>query len=155
MYHILNAKETVLDKKQLKDYLTKLAADNVIKETSDINTYPIPRVLDNFEYISLIYTLLNEHVKLGIPIHPAGEWLLDNYYLIESTVRIIQKDLTKEKYKKFPRIATGNFAGFARIYVLSNEIVMNTDGRIEEDEIKEYLMAYQTQKIYLWMRYGI
>ena len=146
MYHILNAKETVLDKKQLKDYLTKLAADNVIKETSDINTYPIPRVLDNFEYISLIYTLLNEHVKLGIPIHPAGEWLLDNYYLIESTVRIIQKDLTKEKYKKFPRIATGNFAGFARIYVLSNEIVMNTDGRIEEDEIKEYLMAYQTQK---------
>src|SRR5699024_798700 len=91
-------------------------------------------------------TLLNEHVKLGIPIHPAGEWLLDNYYLIESTVRIIQKDLSREKYKKFPRIATGNFAGFARIYVLSNEIVMNTDGRIEEDEIKEYLMAYQTQK---------
>ena len=146
MYQILNAKETVLDKKQLKEYLAKLASDNVIKETSDLNTYPIPRVLENFEYISLIYTLLNEHVKLGIPIHPAGEWLLDNYYLIEKTVRTIQKNLSKEKYKKFPRIATGNFAGFARIFVLCNEIVMNTDGRIEEDEIKEYLMAYQTQK---------
>ena len=146
MYQLLSTKETVLDKKQLKDYLTKLASDNVIKETSDINTYPIPRVLDNFKYISLIYTLLNEHVKLEIPIHPAGEWLLDNYYLIENTVRILQKDLSKEKYKKFPRIATGNFAGFARIYVLANEIVMNTDGRIDEEELKEYLMAYQSQK---------
>ena len=146
MYRLLSTKETVLDKKQLKEYLTKLASDNVIKETSDINTYPIPRVLDNFKYISLIYTLLNEHVKLEIPIHPAGEWLLDNYYLIENTVRILQKDLSKEKYKKFPRIATGNFAGFARIFVLANEIVMNTDGRIDEEELKEYLMAYQAQK---------
>ena len=24
-----------------------------------------------------------EDLKLGINIHPAGEWLLDNYYIIE------------------------------------------------------------------------
>ena len=146
MYQLLSTKETVLDKKQLNEYLAKLAADNVIKETSDLKTYPIPRVLDNFKYISLIYTLLNEHVKLEIPIHPAGEWLLDNYYLIESTVRIVQKDLSKKKYKKLPRIASGNFAGFARIFVLASEIVANTDGRIDEDELKEYLKSYQEQK---------
>ena len=47
--------------------------------------------MDNFKYISLVYTLLNEHIKLNIPIHPAGEWLLDNYYLIENEVEGIQK----------------------------------------------------------------
>ena len=146
MYQLLLAKEAVLDKKQLKQYLEKLASDNVIRETSDLNTYPIPRLLDNYEYIYLVYTLLNEHVKLGIPIHPAGEWLLDNYYLIENTVRIIQKNLNKEKYKKFPGIETGNYAGFARVFVLANEIVASTDGRIDEEELKEYLKAYQTQK---------
>ena len=146
MYQILSTKETVLDKKQLKEYLTKLAADNVIKETSNIDTYPMPRVMDNFKYISLIYTLLRDHIKLGIPIHPAGEWLVDNYYLIESTVKIIQKELTKKKYKNLPKIINGSFAGFARIFVLSNEIVMNTDGKIEENDVKEYLEAYQTQK---------
>ena len=146
MYKILNTKEIVLDKKLLKEYLAKLAADSIIKDKSDINTYPIPRVLDNFEYISLVYTLLNQHVKLGIPIHPAGEWLLDNYYLIENTVKILQKTLTKNKYEKFPRIANGANAGFARIFVLSNEIVMNTDGRIDEGELTEYINSYQTQK---------
>ena len=146
MYKILNTKEIVLDKKLLKEYLAKLAADSIIKDKSDIETYPIPRVLDNFEYISLVYTLLNQHVKLGIPIHPAGEWLLDNYYLIENTVKILQKTLTKNKYEKFPRIANGANAGFARIFVLSNEIVMNTDGRIDEGELTEYINSYQTQK---------
>ena len=146
MYRVLNTKEIVLDKKLLKDYLAKLAADSIIKDKSDLSTYPIPRVLDNFEYITLIYTLLNQHVKLGIPIHPAGEWLLDNFYLIENTVKIIQKELSKKKYEKFPKIANGINQGFARIFVLSNEIVMNTDGRIDEGELTEYIKAYQTQK---------
>ena len=146
MYKTLNTKEIVLDKKLLKEYLAKLAADSIIKEKSSPDTYPIPRVLDNFEYITLIYTLLNQHVKLGIPIHPAGEWLLDNFYLIENTVKILQKSLSKNKYEKFPRIANGVNAGFARIFVLCNEIVMNTDGRIDERETTEYIQAYQTQK---------
>ena len=146
MYKILNTKEIVLDKKLLKEYLAKFAADSIIKEKSNLETYPISRVLDNFEYISLIYTLLNQHVKLGIPIHPAGEWLLDNFYLIENTVKILQKSLSKNNYEKFPRIANGVNAGFARIFVLCNEIVMNTDGRIDEREITEYIQAYQTQK---------
>lgn len=146
MYKTLNTKEIVLDKKLLKEYLAKLAADSIIKEKSSLDTYPIPRVLDNFEYITLIYTLLNQHVKLGIPIHPAGEWLLDNFYLIENTVKILQKSLSKNKYEKFPRIANGVNAGFARIFVLCNEIVMNTDGRIDERETTEYIQAYQTQK---------
>ena len=146
MYKILNTKEIVLDKKLLKEYLAKFAADSIIKEKSNLETYPIPRVLDNFEYISLVYTLLNQHVKLGIPIHPAGEWLLDNFYLIENTVKILQKSLSKSKYEKFSRIANGVNAGFARIFVLCNEIVMNTDGRIDEREITEYIQAYQTQK---------
>ena len=58
MYKILNTKEIVLDKKLLKEYLAKLAADSIIKEKSSLDTYPIPRVLDNFEYISFgIYSI--------------------------------------------------------------------------------------------------
>ena len=41
MYKILNTKEIVLDKKLLKEYLAKLAADSIIKEKSSLDTYPI------------------------------------------------------------------------------------------------------------------
>ena len=38
---------------------------------------------ENFKFITQVYETLNKHLKLGINIHPAGEWLLDNYYIIE------------------------------------------------------------------------
>ena len=47
------------------------------------NTYPIPQMLDNKKKKKNVYNLLNEHIKLGISIHPAGEWILDNFYIIE------------------------------------------------------------------------
>ena len=77
-YKILNIKGVLLDKNQLENYLAKLASDNVLKNKSDKNTYPIPRMKENFEYITNVYNTLTEHIKLGIPIHPAGEWVLDN-----------------------------------------------------------------------------
>ena len=89
---VLNTKGAVLDKFQLEKYLEKLASDHVLKEKSDKCTYPIPRMLENFDVITEVYNLLNEHIKLKIPIHPAGEWLLDNYYIIEETVKNIQKE---------------------------------------------------------------
>ena len=100
-YKVLNAKGAVLDKYQLEKYLEKLASDHILKEKSDKNTYPIPRMLDNFEVITEVYNLLNEQIKLKIPIHPAGEWLLDNYYVIEETVKGIEKELTLKKYRNF------------------------------------------------------
>ena len=99
-YKILSIKGVLLDKYQLENYLAKLASDNVLKSKSDKKTYPIPRVKENFEYITKVYNLLTEHLKLGLPIHPAGEWILDNYYIIEKTVKTIIKDMPLKKYEE-------------------------------------------------------
>ena len=85
-YKILNIKGTLLDKVQLESYLEKIASDNILQAKSSKETYPIPRLKENYEIITQIYELLTEHIKLKIPIHPAGEWILDNYYIIEEAV---------------------------------------------------------------------
>ena len=123
-----------------------LASDHVLKEKSDRNTYPIPRMQENFAIITEVYNLLNEHIKLKIPIHPAGEWLLDNYYVIEETVKSIEKELTLKKYTNFLGIANGINYGFARIYVLATEIVSYTDSNITRDLLTELLKSYQEKK---------
>ena len=145
-YKILNIKGVLLDKNQLENYLQKLASDNILKNKSDKNTYPVPRVKDNFEYITEVYNILTEHVKLGIPIHPAGEWILDNYYIIEKTVKTIIKDMTLKKYTSFVGLENGNYKGFARIYVLASEIVAYTDGVIDRNNLSNLLQAYQSKR---------
>ena len=99
LYRVLNINGALLDKQQLEKYLEKVATNHNLKLKSDKNTYPIPRMLENYELIKQVYGLLNEHVKLGINIHPAGEWLLDNFYIIEENVKSIQKELTLKKFK--------------------------------------------------------
>lgn len=99
----LNIRGVLLNKEQLKSYLENVASDHTLKEKSDKETYPIPRLIENFEYITKIYDMLNEHLKLGINVHQAGEWLLDNYYVIEETVKEVRKNLPLKKYVNFTR----------------------------------------------------
>ena len=141
-YKILNIKGALLDKNQLENYLEKIASDYAIQPKSNKETYPIPRLKENFEIITQIYELLTEHIKLKIPIHPAGEWILDNYYVIEEAVKSIVKDITLKKYINFPGIATGPYSGFARIYELAGEIVAYTDCKIDNKVLPELLKAY-------------
>lgn len=142
----LNIKGAVLDKYQLENYLEKLASEHTLQNKSDKKTYPIPRVQENFKMITKTYDLLNQHLKLGINIHPAGEWLLDNYYIIEETVKEIIQELPMKKYVNFLGISTGTYKGYARIYVLASEIVAYTDGKIDSNNLDGILKAYQRKK---------
>lgn len=141
-----NIKGIVLDKEQIKKYLENFASDNTLKSKSNKETYPVPEMERNFEYITKTYELLNNHLKLGINIHQAGEWLLDNYYVIEETVKEVRKNLNLKKYINFIGISTGKYKGYARVYVLAEEIVNFTDGNFKAKDLEEYLISYQNKK---------
>ena len=143
---ILKIDGTILDKKQLENHLQKIASNHNLANKPAKETYPIPQLIENYETIKIVYNLLNEHVKLGITTHPAGEWLLDNFYIIEETVKQIQKELTLKKYMNFLGIANGKYKGFARIYVLAAEIVAYTDNKIQKEDLEDYLASYQEKK---------
>ena len=137
---------TMLEKSQLEKHLEKIASNHNTMAKTPKDTYPIPQLIENFKTIEEVYNLLNEHLKLGINIHPAGEWLLDNFYIIEETVKQIQKELPLNKYTNFVGIANGEYKGFARIYVLAAEIVAYTDNKIERENLEDYLISYQSKK---------
>ncbi len=137
---------TMLEKAQLEKHLEKIASSHNTTSKTEKDTYPIPGLIENFKTIKETYNILNEHLKLGINIHPAGEWLLDNFYIIEETVKQIQKELPLKKYINFVGIANGEYKGFARIYVLASEIVAYSDNKIEKANLSDYLESYQNKK---------
>ena len=91
----------MLEKEQLKKHLEKIASSHNITNKSQKDTYPVPELIKDYEKIKEVYQMLNQHVGIKINIHPAGEWLLDNFYIIEETVKQIQKELTLKKYQNF------------------------------------------------------
>ena len=145
-YKYLDVGGALLDGYQLENYLQKLAADQILKPKSEKKTYPIPRVKENLKFILYVYNILNEDLKNKVPIHPAGEWILDNFYIVEKNAKIIIKDLSLKKYTSLLAVANGVNRGFARAYVLAKEIVSYSDGKITSEAIQKYLQAYQNKK---------
>ena len=143
---IMSTNGVILTTRELEKYLEKIGATHDIIQESSKDTYPIPRLQENYTIIKEVYELLNEHVKQGISIHPAGEWVLDNFYIIEETVKSIKQELTLKKYINFVGIKNGINDGFARVYVLASEIVKYTDNKIETENLEKLLSAYQTKK---------
>ena len=111
---ILQIDGAILDKHQLEKHLENIAITHNLKEKSEKQTYPVPRLMENYEVIKTVYNLLNKNLKQDISIHPAGEWLLDNFYIIEQSVKQIKRDLTLKKYRNFMRFKNRKIRGFCK-----------------------------------------
>ena len=145
-YKKLNIRGSLLDKNQLIKHIEVVASEHIVNNKSSKNTYPIKNLIDDYKFIINTYNLLMKHVKLGIKIHSAGEWILDNFYIIEENVKIIEKELSLKKYLKLPGLANEEFLGFARIYVLAEEIVAYSNCMIDLETIDISLRGYQKKK---------
>ena len=147
VFKTLNISGVLLDEKQLLKHIEDIANSHNIKLYSNKENYPIYSLNQNYKFIFETYQLLNEHIKLGIKIHSAGEWILDNFYIIEEIVKFIKKELSLKKYCKMVGISSGQYEGFARCYVLAEEIVSYTDCKLDSNIIYKCLEAYQKNKM--------
>ena len=97
-YKNLFIRGTILNQNQLENYLETIATDHNLQNTSNKNTYPIPRLKENFEVITEVYQLLNEHIKLKIPIHPAVKHIWKKYYNPDNEFLFMQPNGNKMDY---------------------------------------------------------
>ncbi|MFS2223578.1 cyclic beta 1-2 glucan synthetase [Pantoea sp. B65] len=74
-------------------------------------------------------------------IGPAGEWLLDNFYLIEEQIRVVRQLLPKNFGKGLPALAAPHHC--PRIYHIATEAIAHGDGRWDDDSLTRYVAAYQ------------
>ena len=132
----------LFDKVGLENYIKNVGLSFEYTKKSDKNTYIIKYLKEDYKFIINVYKLLNNHIKLGIKIHSAGEWLLDNFYIIEENVKLIEKELTLKRYKNLIGIKTGKYKGVTRIAMLAEEIVSCTNLRLDFDNLEIILKAY-------------
>ena len=64
----------------------------------------LTRLAENEGVLLEVHNLLTEAVKADRRITPAGEWLLDNFYLIEEQIRTARRHLPKGYSRELPRL---------------------------------------------------
>ena len=103
----------------------------------------LKRLADNEEVLLEVHELMTEAVKANRRIIPAGEWLLDNFYLIQEQIHTGKKHLPKGYSEDLPRLLNGSSAGLPRVYDIAIEIISHSDGRIDANSLISFVDAYQ------------
>ncbi len=81
----------------------------------------LSRLADNETVLIDVYRLFTEAISANRIIAPAGEWLLDNFYLIEEQIRTAKRHLPKGYSRQLPRLLNGPSAGLPRVYDIALE----------------------------------
>ncbi len=104
----------------------------------------LTRLAENEGILLNVRHLIAEAVKADRTITPAGEWLLDNFYLIEEQVRTARRHLPKGYSRQLPRLLNGPSAGLPRVYDIALETISHGDGRVDPESLSSFVAAYQT-----------
>jgi cyclic beta-1,2-glucan synthetase len=93
--------------------------------------------------------LTRAHAEIAATAHQEtlgadAEWLLDNYHIIEETLREVRHDLPRGFYHELPKVADGPYRGLPRVYALSMELIAHTDSSLDETNITRFVQAYQS-----------
>ncbi|MBN1192752.1 MAG: hypothetical protein JXA36_03545 [Coriobacteriia bacterium] len=105
---------------------------------------PLLGMVDRAESdLAAVYRILAADVRKDIPIAPAAEWLLDNFYLIDEQIRLVREDLPADYSSELPRLEEGPFAKHPRVFEAAIDLIIHTDSRIDRDGLGLFIMAYQ------------
>jgi cyclic beta-1,2-glucan synthetase len=104
----------------------------------------LTRLAENERVLVEIHNLLLEPVVTNRLMTPAGEWLLDNFYLIEEQIRTAKRHLPRGYSRELPRLLNGPSAGLPRVYDIALETISHGDGRVDSESLSSFVAAYQT-----------
>lgn len=101
--------------------------------------YTIPaRLKELKQFFKSSYNYFTETTAAQVTVSNASEWLLDNFYVIEQAIRVIEEDLPGDYYSRLPKTQEN----ITRIYIIASAINMDTP-RLDLEQIKNFVQAFQ------------
>ncbi len=128
---------------QLNHYGKVLASIHQVKLGYSKNCL-LSRLAENESLLLKVYNLLTDDVRENRRITPAGEWILDNFYLIEEQIRTAKRHFPKGYSHELPHLLNGSSAGMPRVYDIALETISHGDGRVDLDNLSSFVTAYQS-----------
>ncbi len=127
---------------QMEQHGRVLARQHRLREHAQADLL-LGRLANNEAVITDTCERLTKATRRKRRITPAGEWLLDNFYLIEEQVRTARRHLPKGYSRELPRLDNGATAGLPRVYDIALDIISHGDGRIDTASLHRFIRAYQ------------
>jgi cellobiose phosphorylase len=101
------------------------------------------RLANTREILDRVHGRLTLAADAGADVGPAGEWLLDNYHVIQEHIGEVRDSLPRGYYRELPELANGSLAGYPRVYELAIVLISHTEGRVDHDNVNGFVRSFQ------------
>ncbi|HEY5761915.1 MAG TPA: glucoamylase family protein, partial [Rhodocyclaceae bacterium] len=128
---------------QMAQHGVRLAAEHVLAP-GRIADRLLARLAANEALLIESCRQLQAAIAANHRITPAGEWLLDNFHLIEEQIRTARRHLPKGYSRELPGLASGPSAGLPRVYDIALKTIAHGDGRVDPENLGRFVSAYQS-----------
>ena len=136
-------RDEIFSPERLEQYAHFLASELSVTMKKERGRSLLPRIKENNSYLNASYHKLTDFVAEGIVLSPAGEWIIDNFHIIQDQVREIKEDLPEKYYLELPKINDGELSGYPRVYAMALTLVAHLDSHIDIGTVKRFVSAYQ------------
>ncbi len=136
-------REELFSGERLEEHARSLAAAQTVMSRASRGHPLAVRLAENGAVVLDAYRSMAKAIDEGRAITPAAEWLIDNYHLVERQIRELRSDMPRGYYRQLPKLATGPFAGYPRVFGLAWAFVAHTDSRFDAELMLRYVRAYQ------------
>ena len=136
-------REELFSVERLEAHARSLAVAQTVASRPTSGRSLAARLADNGAVLLSAYRSIVKAIDDGRQITPAGEWLIDNFHLVERQIRQISTDLPPGYYRQLPKLLTGPFAGYPRVFGMAWAFVAHTDSSFDSEILVSYVNAYQ------------
>jgi hypothetical protein len=104
----------------------------------------LARLDENENILFDIHQLLVSDIEADRQITIAGEWLLDNFYIIEEQIRMTRRHLPKGYCRELPHLSNTDSKGLPRVFDIAKAAIAHGDGRVDAERLGDLVAAYQS-----------
>ncbi len=110
---------------------------------SAVRRSPLPARMKQLEvFLTAAHRYFEETSQIETSTSHTAEWMLDNFYIIEQTLRQVSRDIPSDFYHRLPKLKSGS-GQMARIYALAFTLTKATEGHLEVSQIKSFINLFQ------------
>ena len=80
----------------------------------------------------------------GSDAGPAGDWLLDNYHVVQEHLQEVRASLPTGYYRELPELAGGPLIGYPRVYEIAISLISHSEARIDLENVDLFVESFQS-----------
>src|SRR5512139_1243645 len=118
-----------------------VALADALKDVSPYKgDFPIPGRLKKLkELFQAAYNYFESASQTAAVVSPVSDWLLDNFYILEQALRVVEEDLPADYYARLPKTKDG----WPRVQLIALALAERAP-RLDLDQIRHFILSFQS-----------